>query len=105
MTKGTFTGKKLQDYINSDQCNYVEARRIVNGKDKDKAALIAGYAEKFEAALIGGRSSAPAPSPSPRPSTPPAGGASRSPAAAIVAVLLAVAGGIYAFLKNQGILP
>lgn len=23
MVKGTFTGKKLQDYINSDQCDYV----------------------------------------------------------------------------------
>jgi predicted chitinase len=102
MVKGTFTGKKLQDYINSDQCDYVEARRIVNGKDE--AALIAGYAEKFEAALIGGRSGAPAPSPAPKSSRPPAGGSGKSPAAVLVAVLLAIAGGFYAFLKNQGIL-
>lgn len=103
MVKGTFTGKKLQDYINSDQTDYVEARRIVNGKDK--AALIAGYAEKFEAALIGGRSTSPAPSPALKPLTPPTSGPSKSPAAAIVAVLLAIAGGVYAFLKSQGILP
>lgn len=68
MVKGTFTGKKLQDYINSDQCDYVEARRIVNGKDK--ATLIAGYAEKFEAALIGDDVAAPAPKPTPIPTIP-----------------------------------
>lgn len=49
MVKGTFTGKKLQDFINSDQRDFLAARRIVNGNDK--AALIAGYAEKFAAAL------------------------------------------------------
>lgn len=69
MVKGTFTGKKLQDYINSDQCDYVEARRVVNGKDK--AALIAGYAEKFAAALKGGVSASPAPQ-APQPTPAPA---------------------------------
>jgi putative chitinase len=65
MVKGTFTGKKLLDYINSDQCDFVGARRIVNGTDK--AALIAGYAEKFSAALGLADSAAPAPSPAPAP--------------------------------------
>lgn len=50
MTKGMFTGKKLSDYINESKTDYVGARRIVNGTDK--AALIAGYAVAFEAALV-----------------------------------------------------
>lgn len=49
MTKGMFTGKKLSDYISGGRCDYVGARRIVNGTDK--AALIAGYAKAFEDAL------------------------------------------------------
>jgi predicted chitinase len=49
MEKGLFTGKKLSDYINDNKCDYVQARRIINGMDR--ARLIAGYAEFFEAAL------------------------------------------------------
>lgn len=49
MMDGTFTGKKLADYINAEDCDFVVARRIVNGLDK--ASLIAGYARLFEAAL------------------------------------------------------
>ena len=49
MKDGWFTGKKLSDYINQSQKNYVGARRIINGTDKDK--LISGYAETFEKAL------------------------------------------------------
>lgn len=45
MVRGWFTGKSMADY-GSD---YVAMRRVVNGTDK--AELIAGYAEKFEAAL------------------------------------------------------
>lgn len=48
--KGDFTGKALEDYIHGDVCDYVGARRTVNGTDK--AELIAGYARKAEAALI-----------------------------------------------------
>lgn len=44
MSEGWFTGKRLSDYQ-----SYEDMRRIVNGTDK--AALIAGYAVKFEAAL------------------------------------------------------
>ncbi len=46
---GDFTGKCLEQYINTDICDYVNARRIINGMDK--ADLIAGYARKFETAL------------------------------------------------------
>lgn len=46
---GTFTGKKLADYIDGERQDFVGARRIINGTDK--ASLIAGYARKFLAAL------------------------------------------------------
>lgn len=49
MKDGWFTGKKLRDYIKDSGCDYVNARRIVNGTDK--ASLIAGYARTFETAL------------------------------------------------------
>lgn len=51
MRKGSFTGKKLADYIQADACNYVDARRIINRLDK--ADLIAGYATTIEAILRG----------------------------------------------------
>lgn len=44
MEQGWFTGKRMADYN-----DYRSMRRVVNGTDK--ADLIAGYAEKFEAAL------------------------------------------------------
>ena len=46
MRKGAFTGKKLSDYISGADCDYGQARRIINGQDR--AELIAGYAEAFE---------------------------------------------------------
>jgi len=49
MTGGLFTGKKLADYINDEDSDYVDARRIINGLDR--ARLIAGYAAKFEKML------------------------------------------------------
>lgn len=49
MKQGWFTGKKLADYINDGRCDYVAARRIVNGTDK--AEQIAAYAKIFERAL------------------------------------------------------
>jgi len=48
MEKGLFTGKRLSDYINQS-CNYLQARRIINGMDR--AELIAGYAKFFEGIL------------------------------------------------------
>lgn len=44
MVRGWFTGKKMADYD-----SFVDMRRVVNGTDKDD--LIAGYANKFLAAL------------------------------------------------------
>jgi hypothetical protein len=49
MTKGLFTGKKLNDYINNTKTDYVNARKIINGLDR--ANLIASYAKVFETAL------------------------------------------------------
>ena len=46
MKHGSYTGKKLSDYINRQgKCDYVNARRIVNALDK--AQLIAGYAQDY----------------------------------------------------------
>jgi hypothetical protein len=45
-SRGMFTGRSLSDYLPGD---YVGARKVINGTDK--AALIAGYAVTFEAAL------------------------------------------------------
>lgn len=59
MELGSFTGKSLSDYISDGRADYVGARRIVNGTDK--AALIAGYAEAFERALVAAAYSAKKP--------------------------------------------
>ena len=49
MRTGSFTGKKLADYINSAQCDYLDARRIINGTDR--ADRIAAYARTFQQIL------------------------------------------------------
>lgn len=49
MRKGMFTGKGLPDYIAGDRCDYVNARRIINGTDA--AERIAGYAVRLEGLL------------------------------------------------------
>lgn len=72
--EGIWTGKKLADYISGDKADYFGARRIINGTDR--AAEIATYAKKFEAALrAAGYSAKPpapakpvAPAPAPAPS-------------------------------------
>lgn len=45
MERGMFTGVGLSRYFNDQRCDYVNARKIVNGLDR--AELIASYAEKF----------------------------------------------------------
>lgn len=50
MKIGLYTGRKLSDYINTQKCDYINARRIINGTDK--AELIAGYANQFYNILI-----------------------------------------------------
>lgn len=55
MEKGWFTGKSLGTYIGNGrgaEKEFIDARRIINGTDK--AALIAGYAVKFQDALAAG---------------------------------------------------
>ena len=49
MQEGWFTGRKLSQYINDQLTDFVNARRIINSIDR--AADIAGYAEKFLKAL------------------------------------------------------
>lgn len=49
MSLGLFTGKGLGDYIDGAACDYVGARRIVNGQDQ--AHLVAAYAVSFEGIL------------------------------------------------------
>jgi len=50
MKVGTYTGKKLSDYINDKKCDFAGARRIVNGVDKKDE--IAAIAQKFLTCLI-----------------------------------------------------
>lgn len=49
MKLGTFTGKKLSDYITLQKSDFYNARRIVNGMDR--ATKIAGYAAEYDDAL------------------------------------------------------
>lgn len=51
MRLGSFTGARLIRYIHDDVCDYVNARRIINGTDC--AEKIAGYAQKIEDILKG----------------------------------------------------
>jgi predicted chitinase len=50
MLDGDFTGVNVGTYINEGQCDYVQARRVVNGLDC--AEQIAGYAIIFQEALL-----------------------------------------------------
>lgn len=49
MRYGLFTGKGLSDYIHDDICDYVNARRIINGLDR--AEVVAGHAVQLEPLL------------------------------------------------------
>lgn len=72
MMLGTFTDRKLPDYVFGTKKDYVGARRVVNGTDR--ATMIATYAHAFEKALAGaGYDAAASRSPSAlRPPTEPA---------------------------------
>ncbi|MCG7507051.1 carboxypeptidase [Mesorhizobium retamae] len=65
MRLGTFTGKRLSDYITLSKSDFVGARRIINGTDK--AASIAAIARDYDASLkaegygVGGKPTVPAP--------------------------------------------
>lgn len=47
---GTYTGKKIEDYINKDRVDFVNARRVINGLDR--ASHIAGLAQKWVDKLV-----------------------------------------------------
>lgn len=49
MVEGWYTGKKLSDYFAGDKCDFLNARRIINGTDR--AEKIAGYARLFLKAI------------------------------------------------------
>jgi hypothetical protein len=49
MEKGLFTGKKLADYFDKDDQDWINARRIINGLDR--AEKIGGYGRAFYAAI------------------------------------------------------
>jgi hypothetical protein len=49
MRHGSFTGASLHRFINENNCDYVNARKIINGLDQ--ADIIAGYAREFEQLL------------------------------------------------------
>jgi len=49
MEDGIFTGSNLSAYINSDDVNYENARRVINGNDQK--SLIASYAKRFQTIL------------------------------------------------------
>lgn len=50
MLEGWFTGRALKHYMDGVKCDYVNARRIINGIDK--ADQIAAYAERLQVTLI-----------------------------------------------------
>lgn len=49
MIEGWFTGKKLSDYITLHKSDFIGARKIINGTDKDKE--IAKIAQDYDVAL------------------------------------------------------
>ncbi|WP_223150991.1 lysozyme family protein [Flavobacterium ajazii] len=49
MEQGSFTDKKLSDYINGSKTDYLNARRIINGTDR--ASDIKDYAQEIEKCL------------------------------------------------------
>ena len=69
MTKGTFTGKKLSDYLNDKRTDWRQARRIINAMDK--ADTIAKYGQQFHSALVAASEAAPDPEPPVPVPTPP----------------------------------
>jgi uncharacterized protein YraI len=81
MRNGSFTGARLSRFIDGGTCDYVNARKIINGLDQ--AERIAGYAEKLEKVLRDSAVAAVPGVPAPQPATPaaPAEPAPAQPAA------------------------
>lgn len=91
MARGTFTGKRLSDYLNGVKTDYVNARRIINGTDK--AAQFAAWAVQFHDALQAAAIVAPAP-PDVEPVPKPAPKSPNNKGAAGVVVAGGTAGGV-----------
>lgn len=79
MTAGSFTGKRLSNYLDGQAADYVSARAIVNADVGSNGGRVAGYARAFEKALVEAGYSATAtplapakPAPTPKPTQPPA---------------------------------
>ena len=83
MSEGWFTGVKM-----SDCATYRDMRKVVNGMDR--ADMIAGYAAKFEAALLEAERQAPRPDVEPVEAMPEAG-SQPGLIAAVVTILAALA--------------
>ena len=49
MSRGLFTGKKLQEFFFGTRSDWIDARAIINGTDR--AALVAGYALHWYSAM------------------------------------------------------
>lgn len=108
MAEGWFTGRGMSRYLppsGADKAAYMAARRVVNGQDK--AEVIAGYAQAFEAALRQAGKGAPAPVEPPKAETPPTAPlpapkpAYRLPIKALMALLAAIGAAVAAyFLKS-----
>ncbi|HEX8692624.1 MAG TPA: SH3 domain-containing protein [Longimicrobium sp.] len=69
MRNGSFTGARLSRFINGATCDYVNARKIINGLDQ--AQRIAGYAQHFETILNDSVVAAVRGVPIPQPAAPP----------------------------------
>ncbi len=98
MLIGSFTGRYLRQFVNDQTCDFVEARRVVNGIDR--AVMIAGYARPFLAALEAMPVVAVVPVPLP-PVPPPDDNAGRL-AAAVAALIAALIAGGYVTAKSLG---
>lgn len=68
MTRGLYTGKALGDYVSPAGVDFEGARRVVNGTDKAK--MVAGYADKYLAALRAAMLERDRAEPAARPATP-----------------------------------
>jgi predicted chitinase len=50
-TEGTYTGKALSDYVNDEETDFTNARRVINGDVEENGASIASIAQRYAAVL------------------------------------------------------